>query len=66
MHVKYYSNGQLEYTGKYVSGMKDGDWLFYDEMGFNYLKITYQSDVEVAWQEKKYDQRMKKVYERIM
>ncbi len=53
MHVKYYSNGQLEYTGKYVSGMKDGDWLYYDEMGFNYLKITYQSDVEIAWQGKK-------------
>lgn len=52
-HIKYYSNGQMEYTGKYVSGMKDGDWLYYDEMGFNYLKITYQSDVEVAWQGRK-------------
>lgn len=49
-HTKYYSNGQIEYTGKYVSGMKDGDWYYYDEMGFNYLKITYQSDMEIAWQ----------------
>jgi uncharacterized protein len=53
LHTKYYDNGQIEYTGKYVSGMKDGDWLYFDEMGFNYLKITYQSDMEVAWQGRK-------------
>lgn len=48
-HTMYYSNGKKMYTGNYVAGMRDGDWKFYDEMGINYLTITYKNDIEIKW-----------------
>ncbi len=50
LHVAYYPEGQKMYVGKYVGGMKDGDWKFYDEQGTNFLTITYKNDIEIKWQ----------------
>lgn len=49
-HTQYYANGKKLYTGNYISGMKDGDWKYFDELGFNYLTITYKNDIEIKWQ----------------
>lgn len=59
IHTLYYSNGKKIYTGNYNSGMKDGDWKFYDEEGLNYLTITYKNDIEIKWQ----GQKIKPTYE---
>ncbi len=50
VHTQYYPDGKKMYYGTYVSGLKEGDWKFYDELGFNYLTITYKSDIEIKWQ----------------
>jgi len=49
-HVKYYRNGKKMVEGAYVGGLRQGDWKFYDEMGFMYLTITFKDDIEVKWQ----------------
>jgi antitoxin component YwqK of YwqJK toxin-antitoxin module len=38
-HTWYYENGRKMTQGKYTGGMKQNDWKFYDEAGFNYLTI---------------------------
>jgi uncharacterized protein len=48
-HTMYYDTGKKMYTGNYVAGMKDGDWRFFDEIGINYLTITYKNDIEIKW-----------------
>jgi len=53
MHYMYHENGNRQSVGNYVSGMKDGDWKFFDENDFNYLTITYKSDIEIKWQGEK-------------
>lgn len=53
LHVGFHPNGERMYWGNYVSGMKDGDWKFYDETGYNYLTITYRNDIEIKWQGEK-------------
>jgi antitoxin component YwqK of YwqJK toxin-antitoxin module len=50
IHAGYHPNGARKYVGNYVSGMKDGDWKYYDESDFNYLTITYKNDIEIKWQ----------------
>ena len=30
--------------------MKEGDWRYYDELGYNYLTINYKNDIEIKWQ----------------
>lgn len=50
VHTMYYNNGKKQYTGNYIAGMKDGDWQYFDEMGFNYLTINYKNDIEIKWQ----------------
>jgi len=54
IHTMYFDeNGKRMYQGNYVSGMKDGDWRYYDELGNNYLTITYKNDIEIKWQGEK-------------
>jgi antitoxin component YwqK of YwqJK toxin-antitoxin module len=53
LHEGYHPTGARMYVGNYVSGMKDGDWKYYDENGFNYLVITYKNDIEIKWQGEK-------------
>jgi uncharacterized protein len=53
MHEAYHPNGARMYIGNYVSGMKDGDWKYYDENNFNYLVVTYKNDIEIKWQGEK-------------
>jgi hypothetical protein len=36
--------------GKYTGGVKQDDWKFFDEAGFNYLTIFYENDIEVKFQ----------------
>lgn len=50
IHTQYYPNGKKMYYGNYISGMKEGDWFFYDELGNKYLTITYKNDIEIKWQ----------------
>jgi antitoxin component YwqK of YwqJK toxin-antitoxin module len=50
LHTQYYENGKKMFYGDYISGMKEGDWRFYDELGYNYLTITYKNDIEIKWQ----------------
>lgn len=53
VHTLYHPNGKKLYQGLYVSGMKDGDWKFYDESEYNYLTINYKNDIEIKWQGEK-------------
>jgi antitoxin component YwqK of YwqJK toxin-antitoxin module len=53
VHMGWHPNGAKKYVGTYVSGMKDGDWKFYDEQDYNYLTITYKNDIEIKWQGEK-------------
>jgi uncharacterized protein len=50
LHTMYYNNGKRMNSGNYVGGMKDGDWRYFDEQGFNYLTINYKNDIEIKWQ----------------
>jgi antitoxin component YwqK of YwqJK toxin-antitoxin module len=49
-HTWYYENGKKMVQGSYVGGMKQNDWKFFDEAGFNYLTIFYENDIEVKFQ----------------
>ncbi len=49
-HTWYYENGRKMVQGSYVGGMKQNDWKYYDEVGFNYLTIYYENDIEVKFQ----------------
>lgn len=49
-HTWYYQNGKKMMQGNYAGGMKQGDWKFYDEAGYNYLTIFYENDIEVKFQ----------------
>lgn len=53
LHTAYHPTGEKMYIGNYVSGAKDGDWKYYDEMGYNYLTVTYKNDIEIKWQGEK-------------
>jgi uncharacterized protein len=50
IHAGFHPNGARKFIGNYNSGMRDGDWKFFDENDFNYLTITYKNDIEVKWQ----------------
>jgi uncharacterized protein len=50
VHTWYYANGNKMFTGAYAGGLKQGDWHFYDESGYNYLNITYDNDIEIKFQ----------------
>ncbi len=50
VHTWYYENGRKMMQGKYTGGVKQDDWKFYDEAGFNYLTIYYENDIEVKFQ----------------
>ena len=52
-HVAFHTNGARMYVGNYVSGMKDGDWKYYNEDDYNFLVITYKNDIEIKWQGEK-------------
>lgn len=52
-HSAYHRNGARKYIGNYISGMKDGDWKYYDENDINFLTITYKNDIEIKWQGEK-------------
>ncbi|MDF2451724.1 MAG: hypothetical protein K0S26_1228 [Bacteroidota bacterium] len=49
-HTWYYENGRKMAQGSYTGGVKQNDWKFYDEAGFNYLTIYYENDIEVKFQ----------------
>lgn len=50
LHTWYFENGQKMFYGNYAGGMKQGDWYYYDENGYNYLRITYDNDIEIKFQ----------------
>jgi antitoxin component YwqK of YwqJK toxin-antitoxin module len=50
IHTWYYENGKKQFFGNYTGGLKQGDWKFYDEAGYNYLTITFENDIEVKFQ----------------
>jgi antitoxin component YwqK of YwqJK toxin-antitoxin module len=49
-HTWYWENGKKMTEGYYTGGMKQSDWKFYDEAGFNYLTIFYENDIEIKFQ----------------
>lgn len=49
-HTWYYENGRKMTQGNFTGGVKQNDWKFYDEAGFNYLTIYYENDIEVKFQ----------------
>lgn len=53
LHTMYYRNGKKMVEGNYMGGLKQGDWKFYDELGFNYLVINFKDDIEIKWQGEK-------------
>lgn len=50
VHTYYHPNGKKMVMGSYSGGSKNGDWLFYDNLGFCYLTINYENDIEIKWQ----------------
>ena len=36
--------------GNYSGGMKQKEWKYFDEAGFNYLSIFYENDIEIKFQ----------------
>ncbi len=50
VHLWFYPNGKKMIQGSYTGGMKQNDWRFYDEGGYNYLTIFYENDIEVKFQ----------------
>jgi len=52
-HTFYFRNGKKMVEGNYIGGLKEGDWKFYDEMGYNYLIINHKDDIEIKWQGEK-------------
>ncbi len=50
VHTWYYANGRKMAQGSYSGGMRQNDWRFYDEGGYNYLTIFYENDIEVKFQ----------------
>jgi len=49
-HIFYFQNGRKMTEGFYSGGLKENDWKFYDESGFNYLTIFYENDIEIKFQ----------------
>ncbi len=49
-HTWYYQNGKKLAQGNYSGGMKQNEWKFFDEIGFNYLTVYYENDIEVKFQ----------------
>lgn len=49
-HTWYHSNGRVMIEGYYTGGMKQKDWKFYDDFGYNYLTIFYDNDIEIKFQ----------------
>lgn len=52
-HTYYYPNGKVQTSGKYVGGLKDGDWHHFGEDGFLILTVTYENGIERKWDGKK-------------
>ncbi|MGZ4037789.1 MAG: toxin-antitoxin system YwqK family antitoxin [Bacteroidia bacterium] len=50
LHTWYYLNGKKMFYGNFAGGLKQGDWKFFDEAGYNYLTITYENDIETKFQ----------------
>ncbi len=50
VHTYYHPNGKRMVIGSYSGGAKTGDWVFYDNLGFAYLTINYENDIEIKWQ----------------
>ncbi|MFL5730302.1 MAG: toxin-antitoxin system YwqK family antitoxin [Cytophagaceae bacterium] len=48
-HTWFYANGRQQASGKFVAGMKQGEWKFFDEIGNLTLTIYYENDTEVKW-----------------
>ncbi len=49
LHTWYYRNGKKMFYGNYAGGLKQGDWHFYDEDGYNFLTITFENDIETKF-----------------
>ena len=49
-HTWFWENGKKMTEGSYTGGMKQNDWKFFDEAGFNYLTIFYENNVEIKFQ----------------
>jgi len=49
MQVFYYPNGKERQMGKYVGGLKEGEWKFFDESGFLFLTILFKNDIEIRF-----------------
>ena len=50
LHTWYYENGTKMFFGSYAGGLKQGDWRFYDDTGYNYLTVTFDNDIETKFQ----------------
>lgn len=50
LHTWYYENGKKTVVGNFVGGMKQKDWKYFDEAGYNYLTIYYENDIEIKFQ----------------
>lgn len=45
-HVYYYPNGKKKIEGKYITGVKDGEWHWFNEEGLPVLTILFENGVE--------------------
>ena len=42
-HKMWYPNGNVMEKGEYESGLREGDWVYYNEMGEQRLVVTYEA-----------------------
>lgn len=57
-HIWYWSNGNKKTEGDYVMGLKNGEWLKYNNDGTLFLSIFYENGVE-----RKYDGVRVRIYD---
>jgi len=46
-HKYFYPDGKVRLEGKFKQGLKEGDWVHYEEDGTVHLVISYKRGVEV-------------------
>lgn len=49
VHTWYWENGKVKDEGRYVNGLKEGDWYKYNSDGTLFIVITYQQGAEIRF-----------------
>ena len=47
----FHPNGELESKGKFISGKKEGSWIFYDKRGIKRMAIRFKKGSIISQKE---------------